>query len=143
VAHTGPSSKPSVGFMIDTPVSVSPAMIARSTGAAPRQRGSSDGCTLSMRCSDSSGSLSRAPNAQTTTASGRTAAIRSRASGALTLSGWSTSRPSARAVSATGGAVSRRPRPAGRSGRVTTSAGRWSLAASRSRTAAAKALVPR
>ena len=29
--------------MIDTPVSASPAMIARSTGAAPRQRGSSDG----------------------------------------------------------------------------------------------------
>jgi hypothetical protein len=33
--------------MIETPVSSSPAMIARSTGAAPRQRGSSDGCTLS------------------------------------------------------------------------------------------------
>jgi hypothetical protein len=34
--------------MIDTPVRSSPAMIARSTGAAPRQRGSSDGCTLSI-----------------------------------------------------------------------------------------------
>ena len=28
------------------PVSASPSMIARSSGAAPRQRGSSDGCTL-------------------------------------------------------------------------------------------------
>jgi hypothetical protein len=32
--------------MIDTPVSSSPAIIARSIGAAPRQRGSSDGWTL-------------------------------------------------------------------------------------------------
>src|SRR5437763_2548552 len=38
----------------------------------------------------------------------------------------------------------RRPRPLGRSGRVITSAGRWrALAASRSRTAAAKSDVPR
>ena len=34
--------------MIVTPVSASPAMIARSTGAAPRQRGRSDGWTLSQ-----------------------------------------------------------------------------------------------
>jgi hypothetical protein len=32
--------------MIETPVRASPAWIARSTGAAPRQRGSSEGCTL-------------------------------------------------------------------------------------------------
>ena len=38
-----------MSLMIVTPVSVSPAMIARSTGAAPRQRGSSDGWTLSHR----------------------------------------------------------------------------------------------
>ena len=56
--------------MIETPVSSSPAMIARSTGAAPRQRGSSDGCTLTSSWSLSSGSLISAPNAQTTTASG-------------------------------------------------------------------------
>ena len=42
----GPESSPAVRRMIDTPVSASPAMIARSTGAAPRQRGSSDGWTL-------------------------------------------------------------------------------------------------
>ena len=40
-------SRPS-GRMIDTPVRSSPAMIARSIGAAPRQRGSSDGCTLNI-----------------------------------------------------------------------------------------------
>ena len=44
---TGPESRPAVSRMIETPVSTSPAMIARSIGAAPRQRGSSDGCTLS------------------------------------------------------------------------------------------------
>ena len=39
--------------MIVTPLSVSPAMIDRSTGAAPRQRGRSDGCTLSQGRSSS------------------------------------------------------------------------------------------
>ena len=33
-----------------TPVSRSPARIARSTGAAPRQRGSSEKCTLTNPC---------------------------------------------------------------------------------------------
>ena len=47
-AHTGPLSSPAVTRMIDTPVRSSPAMIARSIGAAPRQRGSSDGCTFSI-----------------------------------------------------------------------------------------------
>ena len=40
---TGPESSPSSSFMIEVPVVSSPAMIARSIGAAPRQRGSSDG----------------------------------------------------------------------------------------------------
>ena len=44
--HTGPLSRPAVSSMIDTPVVESPAMIARSIGAAPRQRGSSEGWTL-------------------------------------------------------------------------------------------------
>ena len=35
------------------------------------------------------------------------------------------------------------PRPRGRSGRVTTSTGRWGVAASRSRTSAANSEVPR
>ena len=50
-----------MGRMIVTPVSSSPASIARSIGAAPRQRGSSDGWTLSSSCADSSGSLISAP----------------------------------------------------------------------------------
>ncbi len=53
--------------MIETPVCASPAMIARSIGAAPRQRGSSEGWTFRMSCSESSGSLISAPNAHTTT----------------------------------------------------------------------------
>ncbi len=106
---------------MDTPVASSPAMIARSIGAAPRQRGNSDGWTLSIGCSESSGSLISAPNAHTTTAPGDAAAIRSRAASSLTESGWLVSIPRSRAVSRTGGEASLRPRPRGRSGRVTTS----------------------
>src|SRR5262245_26677151 len=131
--------------MIDTPVWVSPAMIARSTGAAPRQRGSSEGWTFNSSCSDRRGSLMRAPNAHTTTVwRAPPAAIIARAAGSLTLRGCATGIPSERARSATGGEASRRPRPRGRSGRVSTSVGRWaSLPARRSRTAAANSEVPR
>ena len=45
-AYTGPVSRPASSCITQTPVSVSPARIARSTGAAPRQRGSSEKCTL-------------------------------------------------------------------------------------------------
>ena len=58
------------------------------------------------------------------TAAGSAAAIRSRASSPFTLSGWIVSMPSRAAASATGGGDSLRPRPRGRSGRVTTSCGR-------------------
>ena len=68
-----------------TPVRSSPAMIARSIGAAPRQRGSSEGCTLSIGHPESSGSRISWPKAQTASASGRTARIRSRASSSLTF----------------------------------------------------------
>ncbi len=84
-----------------------------------------------------------APNAQTTTAAGRAAAISTLASISFTRSGWATGNPIARAASATGGAASRRPRPRGRSGRVTTSAGRWGDWASRASTVTAKSDVPR
>ena len=63
--------------MIVTPVISSPAISARSIGAAPRQRGTSDGCTLSIRNSLSSGSLISWPKAQTAMASGRAARIAS------------------------------------------------------------------
>ena len=45
-ARIGPWSSCSSIFMIVTPVSSSPARMARATGAAPRHRGSSDAWTL-------------------------------------------------------------------------------------------------
>src|SRR4051812_27966369 len=129
--------------MIETPLSTSPPMIARSTRAPPRQRGSSDGWTLSIGWSESSGSRIRPPNADTQTTSGRADAMAARASSSLTLGGCRTSMPSSRAAAAAGGGARRRPRPRGRSGRVTTSKGRCAEAASRRSTATAKSLVPR
>jgi hypothetical protein len=46
VSATGPVSRPISIFMIITPVSASPAMIARWMGAAPRQRGNSEAWPL-------------------------------------------------------------------------------------------------
>ena len=43
---TGPVSRPSSILITMTPVSASPAMMARWIGAAPRQRGSSEACRL-------------------------------------------------------------------------------------------------
>ena len=43
---TGPVSSPASMRMMQTPVRLSPARIARATGAAPRQRGSSEAWTL-------------------------------------------------------------------------------------------------
>ena len=45
-AYTGPVSSPASSAMMHTPVSASPASIARSTGAAPRHRGSNEKCRL-------------------------------------------------------------------------------------------------
>ena len=45
-ANTGPVSRPASICMRQTPVSSSPASSARSTGAAPRQRGKSEKCTF-------------------------------------------------------------------------------------------------
>ena len=53
---TGPVSSPSSIFMTITPVSASPAMIARLIGAAPRQRGSSEACRLKRRAATLRGS---------------------------------------------------------------------------------------
>ena len=47
-AYTGPVSSPASTFMRQTPVSRSPARMARSTGAAPRQRGSSEKCRFTI-----------------------------------------------------------------------------------------------
>ncbi len=146
----GPSSSPAVRRMMLTPVRSSPAMIARSTGAAPRQRGSSDGCTLRIGCAASRRSPISAPNAQTITAGGpgRLAGRRDDLPGGVRLVDALGLRERA------GRGAARRRRPAGCAGaararscgpgRVTTSAGRWrACAASRSSTAAAKPEVPR
>src|SRR5881392_3600925 len=61
-AATGPASRASTVRWIVTPVSSSPARIARSTGAAPRQRGSKDGWTLSHSARSNSSFGIRRPN---------------------------------------------------------------------------------
>ena len=72
-------------------------MIARSTGAAPRQRGRSDGWTLSqVRSASSAGGIS-SPYAQTTTVGAP------RSSPGAGRSGWSTGIPSRSATSFAGG----------------------------------------
>ena len=107
-----------------TPVSGSPAMIARSIGAAPRHRGSRDGWTFSSSNSESSGSRSSCPNAHTTPSSGSAAPIAANASGRSVASVLRTSIPSSSAAVAAGTGETRRPRPWRRSGGVTTSTGR-------------------
>ena len=107
-----------------TPVRSSPAMIARSIGAAPRQRGSSEGWTLRIGCAESNGSRISWPKAQTAATSGRASPIRASASESLTLAACSSSISSSRAASATGGGCVLRPLPLGRSGGATTSRGR-------------------
>ena len=126
-----------------TPVYSSPAMIARSIGAAPRQRGSSDGCTFSIDHSESSGSRINWPKAQTAIASGRAARIRSSAAASFTSPACSSSISSSRAATATGGGPLWRPRPFGRSGGVTTRAGRCGESARRRSSVAANSEVPR
>ena len=56
VAYTGPVSSPASSCITHTPVSASPARIARSTGAAPRQRGSSEKCTFTKPSGSASSS---------------------------------------------------------------------------------------
>ena len=46
--YTPPVSRPSSRAMMHTPVSLSPARSARSTGAAPRHRGNSEKCALTI-----------------------------------------------------------------------------------------------
>ena len=96
-------SKPASVSIVLTPVSLVARHDRPLDGAAPRQRGSSDGWTLMSSWSESSGSLMSAPNAQTATTSGSRGGDRAQASGSLTFCGWKSSMPSSRAASATGG----------------------------------------
>ena len=106
-----------------TPVSSSPLRIAAGIGAAPRYFGSNEGWTFNAPCgaSRSARRFNSSPYATTTSRSGATASMTSSASSDRSDSGWNRRRPRLRAASAIGGAVSRRPRPAGRLGCVTTS----------------------
>src|SRR5438034_120988 len=106
-------------------------MIARSTGAAPRHRGRSDGWTFSHTARSSNDTGIKRPYAATMTVS--TSTISGRA-------GWSTGTPSRSATTFAGGGATARPLPAGASGRVSTNAISC-RAASRSTTSAPKGAV--
>ena len=110
-------------------------MIARSTGAAPRQRGSSDGWTLSQSRSVEQ----RRRDQQPVGADDDRVARRARAPPSAAPAAAPGSR-AARRRSFAGGAASLRPRPRGRSGRV-SSAATSCRAASRSSTSAPNGAV--
>src|SRR5581483_8606969 len=110
-AAIGPASSASTVRWIVTPVTSSPARIARSTGAAPRHRGSSNGCTFNHSAWASSEGGMYSPYAHTTTTS--------TGSGSSGRDGWCTAIPSRSAASFAGGGASLRPRPLCASGRVT------------------------
>src|SRR5262245_38171110 len=122
---TGPVSSPASMRMIEIPVSRSPARIARWIGAAPRQRGSREAWILSAprgaTVRKDAGRIT--PYAATTMTSGRCS--RSALNSASPRrSGCATRSPCARATRFTALGVGCMPRPAGRSGWVTTN-GIW------------------
>jgi hypothetical protein len=120
-ANTAPVSRPFSISKMQTPVSASPARIARSTGAAPRQRGRSEKCTFTKPSGTAVNSDSgrSCPNATTTPTSAPLAATSSVTSRAR--SGVSTRSPSSSAAAFTGLGSVAPPRPRRRSGWVTTS----------------------
>src|SRR5690606_13909747 len=127
------------------PVSAWPARIACRIGAAPRQRGKSDAWMFTHpRAGQSSTHLGRSrPYATTTRRSGGRSSPHSRATAASASElGCATGSPCASAASLTGGGVSLRPRPAGRSGCVRTSGTCAPAATIASSAGTAKAGVP-
>ena len=110
-------------LMTDTPVSSSPAKIAAVTGAAPRYLGRREKWQLTHPSGGrlSSSSLRNCPNATTAMTSGFHARICANASGEFTFSGvMHAVMPREAAYARQGHGVRSRPRPAGRSGCVTT-----------------------
>src|ERR1700691_4985126 len=122
--YTGPASIAATRLNVVAPVMSSPCRTACCTGAAPRQAGSSEKCKFTQPCRGTSSADcgSSAPYAVTGQQSGAISRNRSRNTGSRGRAGVSTSSPSDRASVATGDGSTRRPRPAGASGRVTTSA---------------------
>ena len=68
--YTAPVSRPSSTSMRHTPVSESPARMARSTGAAPRHRGSNEKWMFTIGTAASTGGLMSPPNVTTTPSDG-------------------------------------------------------------------------
>ncbi len=120
LSATGPVSSPSAIFITHTPLSASPAMMARLIGAAPRQRGSSEACRLKQP----SGTASRigtgriSPYATTTAASALCARNSASASSVRNVFGVRTDKPKRRASRSTGVGCNSMPRPAGFGARV-------------------------
>ena len=142
-AYTGPVSSPASSSMMHTPVSASPARIARSTGAAPRQRGSSEKCTFTNPSGSASSSAGGRiwPNATTTPSSAP-------ARGDLVddlarRSGVRTGRPSSLRRGLHRARLGRSPRPRRRSGWVTTNATSWPASSSAWRAGTASSGVPK
>ena len=127
VPSTGPVSRPSSRTKVVAPVTSSPAMTARCTGAAPRHAGSSEKCRFTQPCTGTSSAArgTSAPYATTGQQSGAIAVRRSRKSGSRGVGGVSTSRPCSSATSLTGEGARVRPRPLRASGRVTTATTSW------------------
>ena len=117
-----PVSMPFAINMVVIPVTVSPSIIARCMGAAPRYFGRSEPCTLIQPYSGifkiSSGSI--CPKAVTAISSALYFRSSSTNSGAFTRSGCKTARPCASAYSFTGENASFLPLPFGLSGCVIT-----------------------
>ena len=120
-----PASSSGTSWKTLAPVRSSPAMIARWTGAAPRQRGSSEKCRFIQpsRGAESSGSRTRPPYATITPRSGAIAVTASVASPDRRLA-FRSLRPSSSAARATGVGVRMPRRPTGESSRVMTAGNR-------------------
>ena len=101
-----------------TPVTLSPAMIARWIGAAPRQRGRSEACRLKApRRGASSTSTGRIWPKATTTAASRPSAAKAAISAESRIeTGVWTGMPRPSAKACTGEGVSTWPRPLGAGG---------------------------
>ena len=114
----GPVSMPGSMRMIVIPVVSSPFKIAAWIGAAPRQRGRSEACTLMQPYWGFSSTAGRriCPNAATTMICAAHCSSCWAASSSLKRCGWITGSFSSSARILIGGEVSSRPRPAGRSG---------------------------
>ena len=134
-AWTGPVSRPSSSAIRQTPVLSSPARMARSTGAAPRQRGRSEKCRFTIGTCRSTSARMSVPKAKTTPSStfaSRTSATR-----------LETGSPSSSAHCFTGVGASALPRPRRRSGAVTTSATSWPASCRARKKPTATSGVPR